>query len=90
MRMVIVMLVAAAFGCAGDSPASSNKCTGELYDPCIAEHQCISGLCRNFAADSFQVCSQACDAANPCPTGGECDVDVCKPAAPKDCELEDE
>ena len=88
MRMLLVVLVA-LIGCAGDSPASSNKCSGATYDPCVDEHNCDSGLCRNFAADNFQVCSLACDAAQPCPDDGVCEDAVCKPAAPNDCELDE-
>jgi hypothetical protein len=87
MRMVLALVTLVLGGCAGDSPASSNKCTGAIYDPCIEEHDCDTGLCRNFAAEAFQVCSRACDDVTPCPDGGACVDAVCKPVTPNDCEL---
>ncbi|MEO8701180.1 MAG: hypothetical protein ABI867_14110 [Kofleriaceae bacterium] len=87
MRMMRFLALIVASGCAGDSPPSSNACTGKVYDPCIEEHDCNAGLCQNYAADGFQVCSQACDDATPCPGDGTCVDAVCKPAAPNDCEL---
>lgn len=74
-------------GCAGDSPPSSGRCSGALYDPCAEEHECDTGLCQNFAAEGFQVCSQVCDDATPCPTGTCNGNGVCQPAAPNDCTL---
>lgn len=90
MRFLPLALLAAAvalFACAGDSPPPSGKCTGAAYDPCNDEHECTSNTCQNFMAEGFQVCSQPCDAANPCPGDGECDATLalCKPAAPNDC-----
>jgi hypothetical protein len=87
--MRALLLVAVMFGCSGDEPPPTGKCSGALYQPCAEEHDCNSGLCQNFAADGFQVCSQLCDAANPCPDGAACDpLGVCKPAAPDDCTLD--
>jgi hypothetical protein len=87
MRSLIVIVIAVA-ACAGDSPPSSGKCTGAAYDPCDTEDDCDSLLCQNFAVEQFQVCSQPCDAANPCPGAGVCELAVCKPAAPTECTLD--
>ena len=82
---VLLFLVAA---CSGDAPPGSGKCTGELYDACIEEHECASGVCMNFMGDGFQVCTQPCDDTNPCPDGAECNgMNICKPAAPNECTL---
>jgi len=84
MRILIVLLFAA---CAGDSPPPTGRCTGQFYDACSTEDDCVGALCQNFL-DEFQVCSRACDANTPCPDGGVCnEFDVCKPAAPNECEL---
>jgi len=80
--MFAIAVVVAA--CAGDEPPASGKCTGAVYDPCIEEHDCLSLVCQNFA--EFQVCSQACDDATPCPDNAACDTGFCKPTAPNDCE----
>lgn len=92
--MRIFMTLALVLGaCAGDSPDPSGKCTKALYDACATEHDCTSNNCRNFMGDGFQVCTQGCDAANPCPDQDglavECNgMGVCKPAAPTECSLE--
>ena len=88
MRILIVVLIAVA-GCAGDAPPPSGKCTGATYDPCNAEHDCTSNLCQNFMGDGFQVCTQACDAVNVCPGAGTCnEMGICKPAAPTECTID--
>jgi hypothetical protein len=86
---IVAAVVSVLAACSGDAPPGSNKCLGEIYQSCNEEHDCSSGLCQNFPAEGFQVCSQACDAANPCPDDAECDADtsVCKPAAADDCNL---
>jgi hypothetical protein len=88
MRILLVAVIAVA-ACAGEPPPNDG-CTGAAYDPCSSEHDCTTPFCQNFAADGFQVCSTTCDAATPCPTGGDCDttVGMCKPAAANVCTLE--
>ena len=92
------VLVVALAACSGDTPAQIDanpagpRCSKLIYDLCIAEHDCTSGLCQNFAAAGFQVCSQSCDATNPCPndktdTVGVCESGACKPSAPNMCHL---
>lgn len=88
MRSFAIGLVFAV-GCAGDEPASTPMCTRSLYEPCVEEHDCMSGFCQNFTDQAFQVCSQPCDAQTPCPDGATCDdaLGFCRPAAPKTCTL---
>jgi hypothetical protein len=88
--LVVVVLVLGA--CAGDAPPDTgSQCNGLLYDSCLSEHDCTSGMCKNFMGDGIQVCSQACDAvANPCPMQNGVAVTcnpmgVCKPAAANLC-----
>lgn len=84
--MRALLLAAMVFGCSGDAPAPSPKCSGGIYEPCLEEHNCNSGLCQNFIDDGFQVCTQTCDTGNPCPSG-ECNANgLCQPAMPVDCE----
>jgi hypothetical protein len=82
------LLLALLVCCAGDSPPPSGVCTGAAYEPCLEEHNCNAGLCQNFIAEGFQVCTLACDDTIPCPTGGTCEAGICKPAEPVDCELQ--
>ncbi len=84
MRIPILVLLFAA--CAGDSPPPTGQCTGQPYQLCNTEDDCDSFLCQNFA-NEFQVCSQPCDDATPCPGDGVCELSVCKPPAPDDCDL---
>ncbi|HWU91365.1 MAG TPA: hypothetical protein VN253_29060 [Kofleriaceae bacterium] len=92
--MRILMMLAVVLGaCAGDAPGPSGKCTKALYDVCLTEHDCTSNDCRNFIGDGFQVCTQGCNADNPCPAQNgrpvACDdMGICKPDAPTECTLE--
>jgi hypothetical protein len=101
MRFVVLLasLLAGVGACKGDAPAEIDanpagpRCTMALYDLCIEEHDCTSGLCKNFAGDGFQVCTQPCTGGATCPndsTGNpaECNaMMICKPAAPNMCHL---
>jgi hypothetical protein len=67
-----------------DAPAGT-ACTGAAYDQCTMASQCTSGNCKLFNGDGIQVCTQACDVANPCPTvngiSATCNnMGICKPA----------
>lgn len=86
MRIPIALIVVVT-ACAGDSPPPTGRCTGALFQPCSEEHDCDSNVCQNFAAEGFQVCSQACDAQTPCPGDSTCDdlLATCKPAEPDGC-----
>ena len=95
-RLAVVGVIALG-GCSGDTPAQLDanpagpRCSMQVYDLCNEEHDCTNNLCQNFGAQGFQVCTQGCDASNPCPddksgTPGICDV-VCRPSAPNMCHL---
>lgn len=73
-----------------DGPPA-NACTGAPYDPCTANPQCMSNNCRTFMGAGLQVCTQACDADNPCPPQDGAAVlcnnmGICRPTAANDCE----
>jgi hypothetical protein len=97
MRSFVLVMALAACG-GGNAPPNVDanpagpRCSKQLYDLCSEEHDCNSGVCRNFG--SYQVCSQACVAGGePCPadTSGApaaCDNGVCTPSAPNMCHLE--
>lgn len=73
-------------GDGGSLPA----CTGAAYDPCTDNSQCSSQQCRLFMADGIQVCTQNCDASNPCPDFNgqpvQCNnMGRCKPPAANAC-----
>jgi hypothetical protein len=89
-----LLLVAVCAGCAGDAPPDTTRsCTGELYDVCLQEHECMSNNCRSFAADGFQVCTTACTAGDDstCPKTFDgktvtCNMmGICKPPAANAC-----
>jgi hypothetical protein len=88
-RLLFVLLAA----CGGDvnppvadAPDNAPACTGAVYDNCNVNADCDSANCKLFEGDGFQVCTQACDASNPCPndgdgTPGSCNnKGICKPA----------
>ena len=72
---------------------ASATCTGMLYDSCNpASSNCMGATtCKTFNGAGFSVCTQTCDAANPCPDQGgqavQCNgMGMCKPNAPNaDC-----
>ena len=73
-----------------DAPAGV-KCSKALYDPCVNNTDCTSNNCKLFNGVGFTVCTQACDAANPCPAqAGQAaptcnNMGICKPAAANAC-----
>lgn len=95
MRGLVIAIVLAA--CGGGSPppdVDANPlgplCSKQLYDLCLEEHDCDSGVCQNFG--STQVCSQACTTGTPCPNDksgspAACENGACKPSAPNMCHL---
>lgn len=99
MRTLITALVVLVVGaCTGGSPAaidSGRTCAGVLYDRCLQEHDCMSGDCRNFMGDGFQVCSMACTVGDDASCGKTADgrqavcnpAGLCKPPGPNDCIL---
>jgi hypothetical protein len=96
MRSLLLLTALAA--CSGDQPADIDAnpagplCTKATYDLCSTEHDCTSGLCHYFN-NEFMICTQSCDASNPCPndkngTAGTCNgMGICKPSAPNMCHL---
>jgi hypothetical protein len=97
MRRLLVAVVLLT-ACKGETPPEIDanplgpRCTTVAYDLCAEEHDCTSMICQNFAAEGFQVCSQACTAGVSCPPDrsgaeGTCDNGVCKPSAPNMCHL---
>jgi hypothetical protein len=98
MRIFSFALALGLFACSGSSPPEVDAdprgptCTKALYDLCSTEHDCMSANCKLFMTEGFQVCSQTCDANNPCPappTGtATCNaMGICKPDAANHCHL---
>lgn len=92
MSNLALALVLVLGACAGDSPgAVVRKCTKSLYELCITEHDCTSNNCLEFTGDGYQICTVGCDAQTPCPDLNgvpvSCDMNVCKPPAPIECEV---
>ncbi len=93
MRILIMFSIVLG-ACAGDEVDQGNGpvCMMVLYDKCQSEHDCTSNQCQNFVADGFQVCTQGCSAALPCPDNNgvavPCDsMGYCKPAAATECRV---
>jgi hypothetical protein len=99
MRALIPALLFACGGGGGstdvttipDADPNAPLCTGAAFDNCTANEDCASLNCHLFRQSAFQVCTQACDASNPCPndaTGvpGTCNnMGICKPVAANAC-----
>lgn len=86
------LLILGACDTGGDEPPlpdanlSLPMCTGLVYDSCTGNAGCMSMNCKLFSGDGIQVCTQACDGATPCPTGGTCNnKGICKPAMANAC-----
>ncbi|HEY0195183.1 MAG TPA: hypothetical protein VGC42_28910 [Kofleriaceae bacterium] len=101
MRTLIMTLALGCAACAGDTPKESHidsgrTCAGDLYDPCLDEHNCPAGVCQNFAGDGFQVCTKSCtpgmdDACGVTRDGraASCNaMGICKPPAANDCQIQ--
>lgn len=86
-------LASALAACAGGSPDPVvRRCTRAIYELCITEHDCTSQNCVNFMGEGYQICTQGCDAANPCPdlgsTPATCNsMNICQPPEPVECEV---
>lgn len=88
MRTLLLLSVLAA--CSGDPP-EGDMCAKATYDPCTTEHDCMNFVCLPFMDEGYMICTQTCDATNPCPAdssgqAGSCANGVCKPTAPTMCE----
>lgn len=92
---IAILLVTAACDTGGggsvpDADLSLPKCTGVVYDSCTANAGCMSNLCKLYDAAHIQVCTQTCDANNPCPmqngVAASCNnMGICKPPAANAC-----
>lgn len=99
MRILLLAMALAACG-GGNSPplpdADPNAplCTGAVYDNCTSNAGCTSQNCHLFEQDAIQICTQACDASNPCPNDangmpGSCNNrGICKPRVANACRPE--
>lgn len=71
LGLIVVVLAACDNGGASpplpDADLSLPMCTGQLYDACTTNSDCMSMNCKLFDQDAIQVCVQTCDASNPCP-----------------------
>jgi len=96
MRTLITMIVLLTGACSGGSPASVDSgrtCNGTNYDRCLQEHDCMSGDCRNFIAESFQVCTKTCTVGDNATCGTTLDgrqatcnpMGICQPPGPNEC-----
>ena len=98
MRPVFAMLAILVAACSGETPPNIDanplgpRCSKQVYDLCAEEHDCMTMVCQNFAADMLQVCSKGCGPGIPCPadrTGaqGTCEAGACKPSVANMCHL---
>ena len=75
MRWLVFAMLAACGGGTDtpvpDAPDNAPACTGATYDNCSVNGDCASMNCHLFSKDGIQVCTQSCDAANPCPDDSE-------------------
>lgn len=96
--MLVVLTVGACTGGAPKNVDSGRACDNRLYDLCLDEHNCTSGLCRSFPAagtlPAFEACSMPCTVGSDGPCGmtadgrpATCDTGFCKPPGPNDCVL---
>jgi hypothetical protein len=100
MIKAVLSLVIVLAACGGDDSqqqvtpdaAPGPPCTKAIYDVCAAPTDCMSQNCHEFRGD-FTVCTQPCNATNPCPVDssgqpGRCNMmGICKPAAANNCSL---
>jgi hypothetical protein len=102
MRSLLFLLAIAASACGGgggggsipDADPNAPLCTGAVFDNCTSSDQCQSQNCKLFEQDAIQVCTQACDANNPCPddaSGNPATCNnrgICKPSRANACRPE--
>lgn len=93
MRIFALAAAVSLAACTADAPSvkGPHACTRALYDPCLDEHNCNSGVCGGFD-DLMPTCSQACTpGGEPCPADQNgaavpCDEhNLCHPAMTTDC-----
>jgi hypothetical protein len=92
--MKLFLLIPLVAACAGDPKESntdaSNVCTGQAYDACRDEHNCLDANCMPFG--SLVVCTLACTAGGTaCPmqdgVAVPCTNSVCQPTKANTCVL---
>ena len=98
MRMrLYVLLFAVTTACSDskgpalpDADLTKPMCTKQLYDSCLNNEGCASGMCKLFEQDAIQVCTQECNMGMcPAPIGGGTDScnnrGICKPSVANPC-----
>ncbi len=99
MRSFVMAMLVIFSACGGggsntplpDADLTQPMCTGLVYDNCTDNTQCSSNNCHLFSQDAIQICTQACDASNPCPadangTAVSCNnKGLCKPSRGNAC-----
>ena len=74
-----------------DAAGSAAACTGAVYDICVDNADCMSQNCHFYGTSNITVCTQACDADNPCPNDSvgnpvACNMKGnCKPTVANNC-----
>lgn len=99
MIKAVFALVLVLAACGGDDSQQATPdatpgppCTKAVYDVCVNPTDCTSQNCHYFNGE-FTVCTQSCDANNPCPMDasgqpGQCNMrGICKPAVANNCTL---
>ena len=69
-RLVLALVAAAmSVACTGHytepfgppaDAAIADACLGALYDPCMSDSECESGVCKDYTGAGFEVCTEAC------------------------------
>ena len=98
MRNLLLLSIAMTFGaCGGDDGGSdvpdANSgpvCSGAAYETCADNADCDSQNCHEYAGAGLKVCTQTCDATNPCPMQNgvavQCNgMGICRPDAASAC-----
>lgn len=105
MRALGWMVMAGLAACLGegptlpalvDAPGSDTPpgppCTGDIFDPCSMNSDCMSMNCRLYRGDGWAVCTTTCtpgmNATCPTQSGVEArcnNMGFCKPVAPNHC-----
>lgn len=98
MIKAVLSLVIVLAACGGDDSQQAKPdatpgpaCTGALYDHCVSPSDCMSQNCHFYQQSNFTVCTQTCNASNPCPvdssgTAGTCNnMGICKPSVANNC-----
>jgi len=98
MRILLVAVLAAAACDTGgdevtipDADPAAPLCTRVTYDNCDDNSDCVSNNCKQYDDAKIRVCTQTCDASNPCPmdaagNAAKCNnMGICKPTVANAC-----